>query len=147
MGDVSAPITGGCLCGAVRYGITGAPVLTELCHCKTCRRAAGAPMMAWAAFSRREFEIVEGKPAEFVSSPGVVRTFCRRCGTSMTLFDERFAQEIYVAIGSFDEPQAVAPEVHIWRSHRLPWLEIADDLPRYMGFKVEGLLENPLAEA
>lgn len=141
MADTVDEITGGCMCGAVRYHVSGAPVLMEYCLCGSCRRAAGAPLMAWAAYETGDFDCTEGKPAEYVSSPGVVRTFCGTCGSSLTLTDTRF-DEIYVAMATFDEPGAAAPEFHIWRSERLPWLETADDWPRYLRFKYQGELDE-----
>lgn len=137
-------ITGHCHCGDVRFRVAGDAVLIEFCHCRSCRRASGAPLMAWAAYDRAGFEVVSGEPVVHVSSPGVTRTFCGRCGTSLTLTDERIP-EIYVAIASFDEPEATAPDIHIWRSHRLSWVETSDDLPRYLRFKFQGELETPAA--
>ena len=127
--------TGGCLCGAVRFEATGAPVLTEFCHCNTCRRAIGAPLAAFAGFPVERFRLTGGEPVGFASSPGVTRTFCGRCGTSLTHFAERFPDDIYVAIAAFDNPETLGPELHIWTSDRLSWLETADDLPRYRRFR------------
>ena len=140
MGEINSGITGHCQCGGVRFRISGEPVLTEFCHCRDCRRASGAPLMAWAAYHRAGFVLTEGEPVDYVSSPGVTRIFCGRCGTSLTLADERFP-EICVAIASFDEPEAIMPDIHIWRSHRLSWLETSDDLPRYLRFKSQDELE------
>ena len=75
MSDKTTPITGGCYCGDVKYGATGTSVLVEFCHCRSCRHAAGAPLMAWAAFRRDEFAITAGNCTAYVSSPGVIRTF------------------------------------------------------------------------
>ena len=141
MNPTSTARHGGCHCGEIRYRVTGATVLVEYCHCKSCRAAVGAPLLAWAAFDCGGFEITHGEPVAYRSSDTVVRTFCGRCGTSLTLADERFDKEIYVSVTSFDEPEAVPPEFHIWRGHRLSWLETTDDLPRYVQFKADGVLE------
>ena len=133
---------GGCLCGAVRYEAEGPTLLVELCHCRSCRRATGAPVMAWAAFRREAFAVTAGDPAAYASSPGLARSFCGRCGTSLTLSDERFPAEIYVSLASLDDAEAVIPEFHIWRAHRLAWLETADHLPRFVQFKSDGILES-----
>ena len=134
--------TGGCMCGAVRYRVSGETVLVEFCHCEDCRRATGAPVMAWAAFRHRAFDWIKGEPTKFNSSPSVTRTFSGCCGTSLTISDERYADDIYVAPATFDESHTLAPEIHIWRSERLPWLETADRLPRYVRFEYEGILEE-----
>jgi hypothetical protein len=52
--------TGGCHCGAVRYSVTGEPQHVVLCHCSDCRKSAGAPMVAWAAFSEGELTLTQG---------------------------------------------------------------------------------------
>lgn len=133
---------GGCLCGKVRFEVTGRPLLVEFCHCQSCRKASGAPIFAWAAFAVSAFGFSSGAPKTRLSSPGVTRGFCGDCGTPLTLQDERFADEIYVALAAFDDPESFEPAFHIWRSHRLPWLETADDLPRYRRFRYQGELED-----
>jgi len=145
--DKTMPITGGCCCGAVRYRATGESVLVELCHCRSCRHASGAPLMAWVAFRRGEFAIMAGRSTAYESSPGVVRTFCGRCGTSLTLSDDRFPQEIYVSVGSIDSAEELPPEFHIWRSHRISWLETSDTLPRYVRFRADGIEEEQLGKS
>ena len=142
MGDSAESVVGGCHCGAVRYRAMGPPVLVELCHCKSCRDTVGAPLIAWTAFPRSTFELLAGKPSVYESSKGLERTFCGRCGTSLTLADQRFADEIYVTNASLDDPELLVPEFHIWRSHRLSWLETSDTLPRYLQFKSDGIVEE-----
>ena len=133
--------TGNCRCGDIKFEITGNPVLVEYCHCRSCRHTVGAPLMAWAGFERDNVSLTSGKPTSYRSSSGVIRTFCGRCGTSLTLVDERFSEEIYVSLSSFDDDAAPKPEIHIWRSERLPWLETSDELPRYVKFKSDGHIE------
>ena len=133
---------GGCLCQDIRFKISATPRLTEYCHCKSCRKAVGAPVMAWAGAALGHFEFIDGNPGRYASSPGVERTFCKRCGTSLTIFAEEFPEEIYVSISALDDPTAMAPNIHIWRLDRLPWFETADDFPRYLQFKSDGILEQ-----
>lgn len=117
-------------------------MLTEYCHCRSCRKATGAPIMSWAGVARASLRTLRGAPSTYVSSPGVERGFCARCGTSLTIWSEEFPEEIYVAIASFDDSEGFAPEIHIWREDRLGWLETADDLPRYRRFRADGILED-----
>ena len=77
-------VEGGCLCGAVRYRASGESDHPTLCHCNSCRRAAGAPVVAWTTFPPSRFEFTKGTPARYRSSPPVVRTFCSTCGTPLT---------------------------------------------------------------
>lgn len=97
--------------------------------------------MAWAGFDQGDFSILTGEPTVYKSSPGVCRSFCGQCGTSLTLTDERFSKEVYVATAVSDDAGTPQPEFHIWRAERLSWLETTDDLPRYVQFKSDGILE------
>ena len=63
-------IEGGCLCRAVRYRVNGVPVVTSLCHCRTCRLAAGAPSVAWVILRSSDFMFSAAQPAPFSFVPG-----------------------------------------------------------------------------
>ena len=76
---------GGCLCGAVRFRAAGPASNATLCHCTSCRRAAGAPVVAWLTFAAPRFAFTRGDPVRYRSSPLVVRSFCGRCGTQSWL--------------------------------------------------------------
>ena len=128
---------GGCLCGAVRFKATARPVFTEFCHCGTCRKATGAPVMAWAGIQANAFEFTAGALTDFASSPGVSRKFCGACGTSLSIHIQDFPEEIYVSVSAFDDPETVRPEAHIWTSEQPQWVKMADDLPRYRKFKAD----------
>lgn len=122
---------GHCLCDAIAYEIVGDPVMTALCHCPSCRRASGAPVVAWALVQQDALSIVRGRPATFASSDGVTRSFCGACGT--TLFYEAVAMPglVDVTIASLDDPAGLAPQMHIWHEHRLPWLAEAENMPKF----------------
>jgi hypothetical protein len=71
------------------------------------------------------------EPETYTSSPGVRRSFCESCGTSLSYEDEKLPGEIYLSVGIFDEPESFEPQDHSWFSSRLRWLNIEDDTPRY----------------
>jgi GNAT superfamily N-acetyltransferase len=125
-----ATVTGGCLCGAVRYEIQGPVREVSYCHCPSCRRAAAAPVVAWATFPHDTLRFVRGAPAAFASSPPVSRTFCATCGTPLTYVTRNDPEWIDVTVGSMDAPECMAPDDHIWTESRLPWFVPDDDLPR-----------------
>jgi hypothetical protein len=125
-----ATYAGGCLCGAVRYEITGAVSNPCFCHCTSCRRATGAPMVPWGTFAREAVRIVHGRLSEFRSSAQVARGFCAHCGTSLTYRHEARAGEIDVTLSTLDDPTLLAPRMHVWVKDRLPWVAIGDDLPQ-----------------
>ncbi len=127
-------LVGGCQCGAVRYRISGEPVVTAMCHCSTCRRAHAAPAVAWAMYAQAQVSFSKEMPTAYESSPGARRSFCGRCGTQIAFTGDMLPGLIDIAIGSLDDPARMAPAVHIWDSKRLPWMQLADDLPRFPEF-------------
>jgi hypothetical protein len=129
---VSGPaLEGGCLCGATRYRVAGAARNACFCHCRSCRRASGAPFVAWATFPTEGFALTGGALRLHASSEPVTRGSCPTCGTPLTYAHAARPGEIDVALATLDDPAAVRPECHIWTSHRLPWLEPGDGLPRF----------------
>jgi hypothetical protein len=122
---------GGCLCGAIRYASTEAPLDTGYCHCRLCQRSTGAPVLAWASFPVEGFSYTRGAPARYQSSQHGHREFCRECGTQIAYRDSEGARLVDVNIGSLDDPERAPPQCHIWRSSRIRWFDTADDLPRF----------------
>lgn len=132
-------LQGGCMCGAVRYAAAGEPFNVTLCHCADCRRASGAPALAWFSVRRDALRWTRGTPSRNPSSPGVERLFCGQCGTQLTWHGAGSADEIDVTIGSLDDPNAVAPADHTFAGQQVRWLHLADGLPRYVRTRSDGL--------
>jgi len=112
-------LEGGCLCGAVRYRIEAEAAEASICHCATCRRAAGAPSVAWATVAADAFAWTAGAAARHASSAEVLRTHCAVCGTCLTY--QSSPDSIDVTLASLDDPEAIRPTSEIWLSHRLRW--------------------------
>lgn len=126
-----AVLEGGCLCGAVRYRVTGPPIDSGTCHCRTCRKASSAPELPYAQFLLSAFEIRRGWPARYHSSPGVTRTFCRHCGSPLTYCNADRLDRLDIMTCSLDDPDALPPRYHVWTSHMPSWATIGDDLPTF----------------
>jgi hypothetical protein len=125
---------GGCLCGAVRYRFSGTPSSSDNCHCRSCRRASGAPVVAWITVGCSEFTLLSGAPAVFHSSPGVTRQFCSRCGTALTYQSERHPDTIDITTASLDDPDAYPPTTEVWLEDRLSWQPTSPDTKKFDGF-------------
>jgi hypothetical protein len=124
-------LTGRCLCGAIRYQC-GPPLYPPtLCHCESCRRAAGAHAVGWLTVRPDGLNYETTAPREFESSPGVHRAFCGRCGTALTYRNARRPAEIDVTICSLEHPEAAAPADHIWMQDAPAWDRPTDGLPQY----------------
>lgn len=124
---------GGCLCGAIRFRVTGAPQSSSICHCHTCRKASGTPSVAWLTFDRADFEVVAGTPRRFASSPGVLRTFCADCGSALTYSSEKSPDTIDVTTISLDDESLFPPTREDWVSHRVPWEAVEARRTQYPG--------------
>ena len=122
---------GGCLCGAIRYRVTGAPTALLVCHCRTCRRAAGAPSLAWAVFRASDFAFTSGTPATFASSPGVERGFCARCGTTLNYVSADRPDIADLTTATLDDPDAFAPDREIWLDEKISWEAVDHARARY----------------
>jgi hypothetical protein len=131
-------LEGGCQCGAIRYRVTGAPVMAAICHCAMCRRANAAPAVAWAMFQETQVAFLSGRPTTYTSSPEARRGFCSVCGTQICFTADYIPGLIDLTIGSLDHPDKIAPTLHYWDSKRLPWVHFADDLPKLPEFPPVG---------
>ena len=126
---MSQTIEGGCLCGEVRYRIQGEPLISGTCQCRSCRKASAAAMVPWIHLNLENFSFTAGQPVSFNSSPSDTRTFCGRCGTPLTYWKTSYERTIDVTTCSLDDPEAFPPVGHVWTSHKLSWVKLADGLP------------------
>jgi len=125
-------LTGGCLCGGVRYEASEAPFDAHYCHCRKCQKMSGAPVVAAAFLPRDALRFTHGKPKFYKSSPVVDRGFCGDCGTYLLyrpLIPE-WSDWIIFTIASLDHPERLPPERHYGIESHIAWLNIQDDLPR-----------------
>ncbi len=124
-------LTGGCLCGEVRYEAGGTPFHETVCHCSMCRRAGGAPIVAWFSVARGDLRWVQGAPKRYRSSARATRSFCARCGTQLTYESDLYPGEIDITTRSLDDPGLVPPTDHTRTSSQLSWVKLDDGLPRH----------------
>lgn len=120
---------GGCLCGQVRWAATVAPANVRVCHCRLCQKATGGPFFARAIF-RAEDITWSGETTSWPSSPRIDRLSCARCGTPMFARPGDAPARLGVALATLDDPDTLAPTVHIWVSSKLDWLKLDDGLPQ-----------------
>ena len=125
------PLEGGCLCGAVRYRITMAPLDSDYCHCRMCQKSSGAPVQVSAEIPADGFAIIKGEVKTYRSSPRASRQFCPTCGSQLTFRVDATPTIVSVNTPTLDNPDAVPPLRHIWCESRIVWFDAADDLPRH----------------
>ena len=125
------PVEGGCLCGAIRYRSELAPIASVLCHCSSCRRASGAPSLAWLILPAEGFSFTQGEPKTFRSSPHVARGFCDRCGTSILYRSDNRPEVMDVPTATADHPERFPPQREIWLGEKVPWEMVNPELPQF----------------
>ncbi len=138
MPESAQPLTGGCLCGAVRYRIDGPLGPVVLCHCSQCRKAQGSAFGANAPVSADDFSLLQGAEAlvHYASSPGKWRAFCGRCGSPLHSRRDDKPEWLRLRIGTLDEaPAGLRPHAHIHVASKASWDDITDDLPQNAGLE------------
>lgn len=125
---VAQILTGGCLCGAVRFACRAPASLVSYCHCRMCQKATGAPFSVMANFTKTAVQW-QGEPMRRRSSPLAVRGFCADCGTPLC-FEYDDSEHVSIAVGAFDEPSRLRPSQHGGIESRIAWVSIDPHLPR-----------------
>ena len=124
------PVTGGCLCGAIRYKSTEPPNLVGFCHCRMCQKASGGLFLVFADFPGGGFRFTSGEPQYYRSSEIATRGFCRECGTPIA-FQYDGSSGPAIMVETLDHPEDWPPTwEHSGVESKVPWFEISDDLPQ-----------------
>ena len=127
-------LTGGCLCGAVRYTAAGEPLMTFVCHCRDCQKFTGSAFAAMAVLPM-ESVTINGTMKAFTSLGGsgkpIIRHFCLECGSSIAEQAGVAPGRIVLNIGTLDEPKSVAPAREVFCDDALPWVHLTGDMQRF----------------
>jgi ketosteroid isomerase-like protein len=125
-------LSGGCLCGAMRFAIDGALGPISFCHCSLCRRSSGSAFVASASVSATSFRILLGMDVlgDFESSPQNHRVFCTRCGSQLYGRHDTYPI-VRVRIGALDGDPGGRCVAHIMTGSKGPWYEINDGAEQF----------------
>ena len=123
-------LSGGCLCGAVRFELTEAPTLATYCHCTRCQRRTGTGSSAQARIDGRTFRLLEGdQQVKAWRHPdgGFEKCFCRECGAHLFSRNPEDPHQMSVRMGAFDRDPGIRPTVRSFVAYAAPWEPIPDD--------------------
>ena len=127
---------GGCLCGSVRYSCEGEPEATFYCHCVDCQKETGGPFSVEIYIEDSTLK-VDGTTTkhDVIADSGnkVTREFCGDCGSALFLISDGYPDYVCIKAGSLDDASGLKPEMHIYVTSKLPWVQISDGLPQYEG--------------
>lgn len=128
------PLEGACLCGAIRYRITGAIVGFQYCHCSRCRRFTGSAHAANILTQPEDLEWLQGAEALgsylLAAETPFSTAFCKRCGSGMPSMSSSGKYWVIPA-GALERDPGVRPSRSIFWDSRAPWYEHVADLPRH----------------
>ncbi|RJF90656.1 GFA family protein [Sphingomonas cavernae] len=130
------PVTGGCLCGAVRYTIDAEPIATRICWCRDCQHLAAGNATVNVIFPSDKIAITgETRGYESHADSGNVmhRRFCPACGTPLFSEAEVRPHLIIVRAGTLDDPEVARPSATIWTDSAPHWALIDETLPKIEG--------------
>lgn len=129
-GTKSPPVTGGCLCGEIRYRITQAPQDTVVCHCRMCQKFSGSAFTIGSVYSTDAVVFSKGEVKYFKSSPFAERGFCATCGSSISYrplqpaVSPEWEGWLMIECGTLDNPTAIVPTWELGVESQMPWLEL-----------------------
>ena len=129
-----ANITGGCLCGRVRYTVTGEPAFSGLCHCRNCQRYTGSAFEALIAFPAASVSVQgELKTYDDTGDSGqpVHRHFCPNCGSGVVNEVDVLPGVTIVLAGTLDDPAAFKPAMDVYWSSAQPWVHASVERKRF----------------
>ncbi len=130
----STPLTGGCMCGAVRWELSAPPIGSAYCHCKRCQRRTGSSVSVSALTAADTLTIVSGEDELGVYAPetGWHKYFCGECGSAVLTRNPEDDSVVGMRMGGFDDDPGVRPAFHQFTAYAPAWAPVPDDgLPRF----------------
>ena len=131
-------LAGGCLCGALRYRLSGPTLWVSQCACKDCQKATGTGHTTIVGIHKDQLA-VQGTPQTYTNTGdtggSVTRHFCGICGGRLYTSGDLPGDFIMVQAGSLDDPAAVSPESVIYLKDAAPWDKFDPALPQYQGMR------------
>ncbi len=132
-------LSGGCACKAIQYRLTAPPLIVHACHCRDCQRLTGSAFVINIWIEKPFVEARGTVPQSFELSGGSGNAhevfFCGACGTYLwSRYHGAPGEAWFVRAGTLDDPDAVAPDVHIFTRSKVPWLQLPEGVPAFRSF-------------
>ncbi len=141
-------VTGGCLCGRIRYQAEVFLHNGYICHCTVCRRSTGQPAEITVLIKAGTLTYLNEEPKYFSSSSHGKRGFCPECG-SRIVWQALSPEDDWltnITVGSLDRPAEARMSRHIYADTQLPWYQVCEDLPKFNEEDADRLIEVLRAE-
>ncbi len=128
------PLTGGCLCGAVRFEVTEPLVSSGYCHCTRCQRRTGTAASPGARIAPGSLRVLAGEEHIKAYEPedGFAKVFCSACGSALWSRSQEDPDVFSIRLGAFDDDPGIRPTYRQFVGYAAPWEPIpADGLERF----------------
>lgn len=129
------PITGGCVCGAVRYECSAEPIAVAHCYCTDCQKTSGAQMSTNALVPQEAFTVTRGQAKSFDtkadSGNTVSRYFCSTCGSNLWSVPNGIPGLLVIKVGTVDSAAGLRPGMSIYCASKQPWAVVSDTIPQF----------------
>ncbi|HEX8624249.1 MAG TPA: GFA family protein [Allosphingosinicella sp.] len=143
MDDPDDRLEGGCACRGVRYRLLSGPLIVHACHCTECRRLTGTAFALNALIETERLHILTGEPGPVpvtgTSGKPQIVFRCAACQVALwSHYPGAGAKLAFVRVGTLDLPERLPPDIHIYTSTKLPWLQLPDGaraVPEYYSSK------------
>ncbi len=120
---------GGCLCGKVRFALSGDPLMQAVCHCKNCQRQTGTSFSVLVGAAKPTVTIT-GALSTYEdhgeSGGAVLRSFCPSCGSPVVSHIPAAPDFVIIKAGAFDDTSWIDPQTHFWKDSAQTWLTIPE---------------------
>ena len=128
-------LTGGCLCGSVKYEYSGEPGKSTYCHCYDCQKATGGAYTVGVLSQAAALRIVSGRLKGYTSTGDsgkqITREFCPECGSPLFTRSQMHPDLVFIKAGSLDKPELIKPAYQTWTQCAVPWAYLDKNLPFY----------------
>lgn len=125
---MSNPITGGCLCGKIRYSVSQPVEKIIACHCKNCQKSSGSGASYNTVVAAGAFTITSGTPRLYADMPDsgniLNRYFCGDCGSAIYTQRSKVPEMVVVRVGTLDDSSHLKLVMNIWTKSARPWMHI-----------------------
>lgn len=126
-----AGFTGGCLCGAVRYEVSGDPIRVANCHCDDCRKVTGAAFATNVFVKEDDLTIQSGDLGSYShqsdSGNTMTKKFCSNCGSQVFSEGTGSPGAVGIKVGSIDDASNIKPQITVYAARALPFVQIDED--------------------
>jgi hypothetical protein len=127
-------VTGGCLCGSVRYSVEAEPMFTVVCHCISCQKQSGSAFSVEFIVASSSVS-VQGQTKTFHekgdSGKAVERRFCPECGSALISWGAMMPDALFIKAGTLDDPSWIAPTMEVYCDRAQPWVNLSGERQKF----------------